>query len=182
MSMILNEGDVQPGGDPGSAVAPNAATGGGGMTGNDFAAGAYGVSAGLDLMSGVLNFLSAGAAASAARSRGDLMRIEAEANAQRYEEQAQQFEAKEKVMYLSSGVKLSGSPVDALATTARVAQQNVVAIAAQGDQQAMGENVTAVNDEIQGRNALVSGMSKATNQGVNMAILAGSFGSSGGGS
>ena len=158
-----------------------APSGGGGVNLNDFAAGAYGVSAGLDLMSGVMDYLASREAASAARSQGDLARTEAEANAQRYEEQAQQFEAKEKVMYLSSGVKLSGSPVDALATSARAAQQNVVSIIQQGEQQALGEDTKAVNDEIQGRNALVSGMSKATNQGVNMtlAVLAGG---SGGGS
>lgn len=128
---------------------------------------AYGVSAGLDLLSGVFGYLSAQNEASIAQSRADLVRIEAEANAQRYAEQAEQFRAHEKVMYLASGVKLSGSPVDALATTARIANENMQAILMAGESAAMNDTVSAENAESRGRASLVSGFDKAVGMGIN---------------
>lgn len=135
-------------------------------TPSNAAAGAYGVSAGLNLLSGVFGFLAAQNAADIAQSRGDLIRIEAEANAQRYAEQASQFKAHEKVMFLSAGVKLSGSPVDVLATTARVAHENMEAIKMAGEARAMDQEVLASNLESEGRAALVGGFSRAVGQGI----------------
>lgn len=137
---------------------------------------AYGVSAGLDLMSGVFGFLAAQESASAAQSRADLVRIEAEANAQRYAEQAAQFEAHEKVMYLASGVKLAGSPVDALATTARIAGENIAAIRMQGEADAAGLGTIASNEEAKGRAALVGGFNRAAGTGL-LSYVAASGGS-----
>lgn len=131
------------------------------------AAGAYGVSAGMDLLSGVFGYLSAQNAASIAQSRADLIRIESEANAQRYAEQAAQFEAHEKVMYLASGVKLAGSPIDALATSARIAHENVEAIKMGGEAKAMDEETMASNAEAQGRAALVGGFDRAVGMGIS---------------
>ena len=136
------------------------------------AAAAYDVSAGLDLMSGVFGFLAAQQNAAAARSRADLVRIEAEANAQRYAEQAAQFEAHEKVMYIASGVKLAGSPVAALATTARVANENIAAIKMQGEADAVAVETGAVNAENRGRSALVSGFGQAGALGLKGYIAA----------
>lgn len=144
------------------------------------AAAAYDVSAGLDLMSGVFGFLAAQQNASIARSRADLVRIEAEANAQRYAEQAAQFEAHEKVMYLASGVKLAGSPVAALATTARVANENIAAIRMQGEADATAIETGAVNDENKGRAALVGGFGAAAGMGLR-GYIAGHGGSGAGG-
>lgn len=135
-------------------------------SGSSAAAGAYGVSAGLDLLSGVFGFLASQEAASVAQSRGDLIRLEAEANAQRYAEQAAQFEAHEKVMYLASGVKLSGSPVDVLAATARVAHENMEAIRMGGEAAALNEETTASNAEMGGRAALVGGFNRAAGMGL----------------
>lgn len=131
------------------------------------AAEAYGVSAGMDLLSGVFGYLSAQNNASIAQSRADLIRIEAEANAQRYAEQAAQFEAHEKVMYLASGVKLAGSPIDALATTARIAHENVEAIRMGGEAKAMDEETAASNAEAQGRAALVGGFDRTVGMGIS---------------
>lgn len=142
------------------------------------AAAAYDVSAGLDLMSGVFGFLAAQQNAAAARSRADLVRIEAEANAQRYAEQAAQFEAHEKVMYIASGVKLAGSPVAALATTARVANENIAAIKMQGEADAVAVETGAVNAENRGRSALVSGFGQAGALGLK-GYIAGHGGSDG---
>lgn len=131
------------------------------------AASAYGVSAGMDLLSGVFGYLAAQEASSIAQSRADLVRVESEANAQRYAEQAAQFEAHQKVMYLSSGVKLSGSPVDVLATTARIAHENAEAIRMGGEAQAMNDEVAASNDASLGRAALVSGFDRAVGMGIS---------------
>ena len=123
---------------------------------------AYGVAAGLDLLSGVFGFLASMNASSAAQSRADLIRMESEANAQRYSEQAAQFEAHTKMMYLSSGVKVSGSPIDALATEARVAHENVMSIRASGEAEALNAENKGIDAEMQGRNALLEGMKGAT--------------------
>lgn len=130
------------------------------------AADLYGVSAGLDVLSGVFGYLTSLNAASVAKSRADLMTMEAEANAQRYAEQAAQFEAHEKVMYLASGVKLSGSPIDALATTARIASENIASIKRSGEVEALDQEQLGTNAEIQGRNALLSGLNNGLGMGA----------------
>lgn len=147
------------------------------MTASTLGADAYGLSAGLDLVSGVFGYLAAQQNASLAQSRADLIRTEAEANAQRYAEQAAQQQAHEEVMYLASGVKLSGSPVDALATSARIASENEMAILMGGDAKAEDEQVAGVNAEIQGRDALIGGIDRsvgAAAKGVSLTLPAGS--------
>ena len=52
------------------------------------ASGLFAVSAGLDLVSGVFGYLSAQNAQSVANSRADMIRMNAQANAQRYAEKA----------------------------------------------------------------------------------------------
>ena len=145
------------------------------MSAGEGAAAEYGVSAGLDMISGVFGYLSSLNAQSIANSQADMIRTEAEANAQRYAEQAAQSIAKEKVMYLSSGVTLSGSPVDALATSARIANENVAAIQMGGEREALSAETSGTNDLMKGRAALAGGFvgaAKATGMGV--------FGSQGG--
>lgn len=122
--------------------------------------------AGLDVVSGVFGYLAAQSAASVASSRADLIRTEAQANADRYSAQAAQFEAQEKVMYLASGVKLAGSPVDALATTANIAQQNINAILMGGETEAMDQEIIGVNDQMKGRDALLSGVDSGLGAGL----------------
>lgn len=137
------------------------------MTAGEGAAASYGVSAGLDMISGVFGYLSSLNAQSIANSQADMIRTEAEANAQRYAEQAAQAQAKEKVMYLSSGVTLAGSPVDALATSARIANENVAAIQMGGERAALNEDTTGTNDLMKGRAALAGGLDKAANLGMD---------------
>jgi hypothetical protein len=122
---------------------------------------AYDVTAGLNLLSGVVGYLASQQASSMYQSRADMLRTEAEAQAQRYSEQAAQFQAQEKVMYLASGVKLAGSPVDALATSARIANANMQAILMQGDVEAMNDETKGANAEMAGGNALITGFDKA---------------------
>src|SRR3972149_4864410 len=101
--------------------------GGGGGGG---AAAFAGVSAGLEILSGGCGYLASEQAALIAESRGRLLRLEAEADVQRYSEQAQDFKARQKLKFLKSGVALSGSPLDILDETARVSQENISAIRA----------------------------------------------------
>lgn len=122
--------------------------------------------AGLDLVSGVFGYLAAQQAASVAKSRADIITEQAHLNAQRYSEQAASYEAHEEVMYLASGVKLAGSPVDALATSAQTAQFNINAILMAGQQEAQDQTVAAVNDQMKGRDALVGGFDKAAGAGI----------------
>lgn len=139
------------------------------MSAGEGAAAMYGVSAGLDMISGVFGYMASLNAASIASSQADMMRTEAEANAQRYAEQAAQFEAHTKVMYLSSGVTLAGSPVDALATDARLANENIAAIRMGGERAAQNEDATATNELMKGRAALAGGFTaaaKATGMGI----------------
>lgn len=126
---------------------------------------AFAFSAGLDAVSGVFGYLTALNAQSMADSRASMMRNEAEANAQRYAEQASADNAQRKVMYLSSGVTLSGSPIDVLDTQARLASENMAAIRANGEIQAFDEEQRGEAAMVQGRNALVGGF----NAGVRAA-------------
>ncbi len=141
------------------------------MTAGEGAATMYGVSAGLDLLSGVFGYLSSLNAQSIANSQADMVRTEAEANAQRYAEQAAQSQAKEKVMYLSSGVTLAGSPVDALATSARIASENIDAIRMGGEREAMSVEMGGTNDVMKGRAALAGGFVGAAKE-TGMGLLA----------
>ena len=129
---------------------------------NALAADAYGVSAGLDLLSGVVGFMASMEASSAAQSRADLIIQESEANAQRYSETAAQFEAHEKMQYLGAGVKVAGSALNVLATTARTAHEDVMAIKMAGEAEALNAKMQGENAEMQGRNALLEGMKGAT--------------------
>ena len=128
---------------------------------------AYGVSAGLDLLSGVFGYLTSLQNASIAGSQADMIRQEAEYNAQAYEEKAAEYEGRQEVFYQASGVTGAGSPADAIATTARVANNNVAAILMQGNQQALNMETEAVNQENQGRAALTGGLDKAVRTGFS---------------
>jgi hypothetical protein len=132
----------------------------------------YGVSAGLDMISGVFGYLSSLSAQSIANSQADMIRTEAEANAQRYEEQAAQHEAQQKVMYSASGVTLAGSPIDALATSARIANENAAAIRMGGEREAANAEMGGTNAEMKGRDALAGGFVGAA-KATGMGILAG---------
>ncbi len=117
--------------------------------------GLYATSAGLDLVSGVFGFLSSMAANDAAQSRAAMVRMEAEANAQRYGEQAAARIAQTSVSYLASGVTLQGSPIDTLDTQARLAKENQDSILMTGAVDALDTAQRGTAAEISGRNALV---------------------------
>ncbi len=120
---------------------------------------AIGVSAGLDVVSGVFGYLSSLNAASVARDRADMIRMEADANAQRYAERAQADRAQRKVMFLASGVTVSGSVIDELDNDARVASENLHAIRMGGATAAFDQEQQGENALVGGRNALLGGIS-----------------------
>lgn len=118
----------------------------------------FAFSAGLDAVAGVFGYLAAENARSVARSRADMIRAAAEANAQRYSEQAAAQNAQRKVMFLASGVTLAGSPIDVLDTQARVASENIASIRMGGEIDAFDEEQQGENAMVGGRNALLGGI------------------------
>lgn len=133
-----------------------------GAGGTSAASGMFAVSAGLDLVSGVFGYLSAQNAQSVANSRADMIRMNAQANAQRYAEKAAADIAQQKVMFLASGVTLQGSPIDVLDEHIRLASEDVQSIEMSGAAEALDEEQTGHNAMTTGRNALIGGVSAAT--------------------
>lgn len=118
-----------------------------------------GASAAMDLMGGLFGYLASKEIAATAESRGRMIRNEAEAEAQRYAEQARGFRATQKLAYLKSGVDLSGSPLDIMDHDMLTAQENISAIRASGEARALDQDFQAGNARISGRSALVNGIS-----------------------
>ncbi len=121
-----------------------------------------GASSALDLMNGLFSYLASKEMAGISESRGRMIRMEAEADAQRYAEQARGFRATQKLAYLKSGVELSGSPLDVLDETSRVTEENLSAIRARGAAGQLDQNMEATQTRVAGRAALISGIARAT--------------------
>jgi hypothetical protein len=117
-----------------------------------------GASAGLDLLGGVFGYFSGEQAFGMAESRANILRMESEAEAQRYTEQGAQFRSSQKLAFLKSGVQLSGSPLDILDQTARVTRENISAIRAQGAARALDVENQGREAQTQGRMALIKGI------------------------
>lgn len=117
-----------------------------------------GASAGLDILSGLFGYFTAQEAAATAESRGRMIRLEAEADATRYKEQATAIHAQTKLAYLKSGVELSGSPLDVLDRDVLTAQENISAIRAKGAAGQMDAESQAAGAMATGRGALLSGV------------------------
>lgn len=120
-----------------------------------------GASAGLNLLSGLFGYMDAQDQAAQSESRGRLLRMEAEADAQRYAEQARGFKATQKLAYLKSGVTLEGSPLDILDETARVASENLSAMRARAQAGQNAQNAEADAARSRGRAALIGGIAGA---------------------
>jgi hypothetical protein len=113
--------------------------------------------------------MASGDAAAMAESRARMIRMESEADAQRYAEQSDKFRATQKLTFLKNGVELSGSPLDVLDETARTARENLSAIRAGGDARAFEEEMNAVDARIKGRSALIGGFIGASKTGLGAA-------------
>jgi len=118
-----------------------------------------GASSAMDLIGGLFGYLASKEAAGAAESRARMIRMEADADAQRYAEQARGFNAKQRLAYLKSGVELSGSPLDVLDDDMLTAEANIASIRASGAARALGAEGEAAQARIGGRNALIAGIS-----------------------
>ena len=105
----------------------------------------------LDIMGGLFGYLAGESQAKMAESRARLIRMESEAEAQRYSEQAASLNAQARVNYVKSGVKLSGSPLDVLDHDMLIAKENVSAIRAQGRAAALDYEQAARQAKISGR-------------------------------
>jgi len=131
------------------------------------AAALYAVSAGLDILSGIYGFFAADTANDMYQSRARLIRMEAEANAQRYMEQSRAFIGSQIAGYAASGVKITGSPIDVFAESARVARANVAAIRAGGAAEALEQELMGQEALAGGRASLIGGFAKGVGQGAN---------------
>ena len=122
----------------------------------------------LDIVGGLFGFMASKQAAAAAESRARMFLMEADADAQRYAESAKTFKSSQKLAFLKAGVQLSGSPLDILAETVRVADENISAIRARGRAQAMGAQNDATEARVSGRNALIGGIMGAAKTGFSL--------------
>jgi hypothetical protein len=133
-----------------------------GSAGSGSGSSMFAVSAGLDVVSGVFGYLNARIADQIAQTRANMIRQAAQANAQRYMEKANADIAQQKVMYLASGVTLSGSPLDVLDDHIRLAQNDAASIIMAGNVAAVDQSQSGANALNQGRNALIGGLAAAT--------------------
>jgi hypothetical protein len=95
-----------------------------------------------------------------------MLRDEAEADAQRYAEQARGFKARQKLAYLKSGVRLTGSPLDVMDRDILTAQETMSAIRARGAGAAADRRIQAQGARGAGRAALIGGFTGAARTGL----------------
>ena len=119
-----------------------------------------GASAGLDFLSGLFGFFASQEGAAIAASRGRMIRLEAEDEAQRYSEQVTQFKSEQKLAFLKSGFGLSGSPLDILDETTRIAEENISAIRARGRAGQLTQEARAFRSRAAGRGAILAGVTR----------------------
>lgn len=117
-----------------------------------------GASAGIQALSGLFGYMASQQMAAISESRGRMLRDEADADAERYKIQADNFKAEQAVNYLKSGVTLEGSPLDVLDETARQATENINAIRSRGRAQQLDMDSEAAATRMGGRNALIGGI------------------------
>lgn len=120
-----------------------------------------GTTAGLEVVSGLLNMGAAEDTAASLRAEASLVRSETNAEADRYALSASRFKASQKLAYLKSGVQLDGSPLDLLDETARVARENISAIQARGRAEAASLTGRARQTQAAGRAAFIGGLTSA---------------------
>lgn len=123
------------------------------------------VSAGMSVMEGLFSYMASGDRAAVQESRGRMMRLEAEVEAQRYREEAESYQSSQSVQYTKSGVLLEGSPLTILDETMRVAEENISSIRAGGRARQFQANMRARQARQAGRDALLGGVVKG---GLNL--------------
>ena len=131
------------------------------------------VSAGVGLYQGIAANAAGAAQSRMLKSQAELLRIENNAAAGRYEREAKGFKAEQSVQFLKSGVKLTGSPLDILDETSRIASENVSAIRASGEAGATSLEMQAKNVRSAGRRALIGGFANAASAGMQMGLYGG---------
>jgi hypothetical protein len=86
--------------------------------------------AGANMLSTLFNVAAAQEQAKMYKQQARLLIAETEADIDRYRSQTRAFQAHQKLMYLKSGVSVSGTPLEILAETARTAVEDVSAMRA----------------------------------------------------
>ena len=131
------------------------------------------LSAGFDILGGLAGLWGGIEAGRAAESRARLIELEAEVDAQRYQEKAEVFLATQKLAYLKGGIELAGSPLDVLDETARVSAENLSAIRSRGRFEHAERLAQAEDFRAKGRSALVGGFKDAAKTLITTSIYQG---------
>lgn len=122
-----------------------------------------GGSAGFDILGGLFGMNAADANAASLRDQARLLKVEAEADTERYASEAKAFRATQKMAYLKSGVTLTGSPLDVLDESARVTSENISAMRAQANAKSQQLKGQAASVRAAGRVAFLQGVGGAMN-------------------
>lgn len=133
-------------------------------------------SGGFDILSGIFGMTAADAKAESLRQQAQLVQSESEADIARYSSEARGFKSAQKLAYLKSGVDISGSPLDILDETARVATENINAIRAKGAATAQALRGESANVSASGRLAFLKGLGNAAITAVQTGSRLGWFG------
>jgi len=131
------------------------------------AMGASAALGGMDIMAGLFGFMAGQEGQALMESRARMLQMEADADATRYAEDARAFKGSQKLAFLKSGVQLTGSPLDILDETSRVAAENISAMRAAGRARAADANFEGAKAAMAGRNALIGGISSAARGSLN---------------
>lgn len=114
------------------------------------------------MTSGIISHSNAKAEAATQRSQAELANLEAGVEADRVAKANVKFKARQKMMFIKSGINLSGSPLLILEETQRESEKEVSAIRAKGVAQKALGFAQAQKVESTGRAKLVSGFLKTS--------------------
>lgn len=125
------------------------------------------IAGGLDIYASLLGFSQSGIDAQINSSRANLIREEAEGEAQRHIENAESFKASQLVAFTKAGVEISGSPLEILDETSRIAAEDVNAIRARGRARAADIEARGAASQARGRAALIGGVTRGITRGIS---------------
>lgn len=120
---------------------------------------------------------AAKSSASVAEAQGRLANLEAQTEADRTQREAEKFRARQKMLFVKSGVDLSGSPMLILEETRLEGEKQVSALRSRGRTLETFKRIEASQLRTAGRNAFVSGFVNAYTGAVTdiMTLKAGGF-------
>lgn len=114
------------------------------------------------ITSGITSFENSKAVAAAERSQAELAKLESGVEADRVAKENERFKKRQKMLFIKSGIDLTGSPLLVLEETQRESDKQVSAIRAKGTaQRALGFAQAQITENV-GRAKLIGGFTQAT--------------------